>query len=141
MTLAIQRPEATIVSVICSLPSQSRSEAAARRLPGFMVRRRKIIMNHFWNTALLGAALIIPVALAPATLRAEDNHQATLTYHDKKHNDNHEWNSHEDQAYRLYVQQNHRSYSDFAKLKDNDQQRYWAWRHQHSDAQLKIEVR
>ena len=68
-------------------------------------------MNHFWNTALLGAALIIPVALAPATLRAEDNHQAT------------------------------RSYSDFAKLKDNDQQRYWAWRHQHSDAQLKIEVR
>src|ERR1700681_2509413 len=43
----------------------------------------------------------------------------------KQHNDDHQWNSHEDQAYRAYAKENHRKYSNFAKLKDNDQQAYW----------------
>jgi hypothetical protein len=131
--------EAPIVFVIRSLPF-----ASQRTIPGLTIAlswdRRTIIMNHFWTKALLGAVLVIPITLVPTTVRAED-HGATLSYHDKKHNDDHEWNSHEDQAYRLYVQQNHRTYGDFAKLKDNDQQKYWAWRHQHSDAQLKIVIR
>jgi hypothetical protein len=96
-------------------------------------------MSRFWNAALLGAALIIPVAIAPTALRAEDQKTAR-TYHDKQHNDDHAWNSHEDQAYRVYVKQNHRKYSDFSRLKDNDQQAYWGWRHDHSDALLKIDV-
>ena len=28
----------------------------------------------------------------------------------------------------------------FSKLKDNDQQAYWGWRHDHSDEQLKIVI-
>jgi type III secretory pathway component EscR len=96
-------------------------------------------MLRFLNAALLGAALIIPVAMAPTALRAQDN-KGTRSYHDKQHNDDHEWNNHEDQAYRMYAKQNHRKYHTFSTLNDNDQQAYWGWRHDHSDALLKINI-
>ncbi len=97
-------------------------------------------MTRFWNQTLMCAALIAPIAVAPITLRAEDQKTAR-SYHDKSHNDDHEWNSHENQAYQVYVKQNHRKSADFSKLKDNDQQAYWNWRHEHSDAVLKIDIR
>ena len=96
-------------------------------------RRTNQIMPRFLNAALLGAALIIPVAIAPLTLRAED--QKARTYHDKQHNDDHAWNSHEDKAYRMYAKENHRKYSAFATLNENDQQAYnGAGGIEHSDA-------
>ena len=97
-------------------------------------------MSRFLNTALLGAALIIPVAMAPTALRAQDN-KGARTYHDKQHNDDHEWNNHEDQAYRMYTKQNHVKYHTFSTLNENDQQNYWGWRHDHSDALLKINIK
>jgi len=96
-------------------------------------------MSHIFNTAAFCAALMIPVAFVPTALRADD-HKAR-TYHDKQHNDDHEWNGQEDKAYRMYAKENHRKYSDFSKLKENDQQAYWGWRHEHSDALLKIEIK
>jgi hypothetical protein len=59
----------------------------------------------------------------------------------KRTNDDHQWNAHEDRAYHMYAKDNHRKYGNFSKQKDNDQQAYWAWRHDHSDALLKIEIR
>jgi hypothetical protein len=97
-------------------------------------------MYRFWSTTLLSAALMASIAVAPRVLRAEDQ-KAASTYHDKQHNDDHQWNGQEDKAYRLYAKQNHRKYSDFSKLKEEDQQNYWNWRHEHSDAVLKIEVK
>jgi hypothetical protein len=95
-------------------------------------------MPRFLNAALLGAALIVPVVVAPTALRAED--QKGRTYHDKKNNDDHQWNSHEDKAYRMYAKENHRKYRNFNTLNENDQQAYWGWRHDHSDALLKINI-
>jgi hypothetical protein len=97
-------------------------------------------MSLFWNSALLGVALLMPLAIAPTALRAADKKSAR-SYHDAQHNDDHQWNSHEDKAYRIYVKQNHRKYNDFSRLKENDQQAYWGWRHDHSDALLKINIR
>jgi hypothetical protein len=77
---------------------------------------------------LLGATLMIPVALCEQR-----------RYHDAKHNDDHEWNEHENQAYRMWVQERRRKYDDFSKLKDRDA--YWDWRHNHSDAVLRLDVR
>jgi hypothetical protein len=37
-----------------------------------------------------------PLALTPAALHAQD--QKSRTYHDKDHNDDHEWNAHENQV-------------------------------------------
>jgi hypothetical protein len=96
-------------------------------------------MSRFWITSLLGAALMGPIALTPVVLRAED--QKGRNYHDKQHNDDHSWNGQEDKAYRIYAKQNHHKSSNFSKLKDDDQQNYWNWRHEHSDALLKIEIK
>ena len=96
-------------------------------------------MSRFWNTALLAAALMAPVAMAPRMLQAADQ-KAARTYHDKQNNDDHAWNGQEDKAYRLYAKQNHRKYSNFSKLNEEDQQGYWNWRHEHSDALLKIDI-
>src|ERR1022692_3072291 len=84
-----------------------------------LVTDMRIIMPRFCSAALLGAALLAPLAMAPMALLAEDNKTAR-SYHDKKHNDDHEWNAHEDQAYRMYAKENHRKYRDFSRLKDND---------------------
>jgi len=95
-------------------------------------------MPRFLNAVLMGAALIVPIALAPSALPAQ---QHEIIYHDKMHNDDHEWSPHEDMAYRMWVKEGHRRNTDFAKLRVNDQQAYWGWRHEHSDALLKIEIK
>jgi hypothetical protein len=97
-------------------------------------------MSRFWKVALLSAALIVPIALTPKALQAQDQ-RAARTYHDKQHDDDHAWNGQEDKAYRIYAKQNHRKVSDFSKLKEEDQQNYWKWRHDHSDALLKIDIK
>jgi hypothetical protein len=89
-------------------------------------------MQRFF-TAIFGAALLFSSAVR--AMRADDR-----TYHDSKYNDDHHWDSHEDQAYRMWLKQNHRKYVEFAKQKEADQQAYWAWRHEHSDAVLKINI-
>ena len=94
-------------------------------------------MRRFLNAALLSAALMAPIALAPTTLRADDHDRV---YHDKDHNDDHHWDSHEDRAYRMYVRENHRKYTRFERLNEADQQGYWGWRHEHSNAVLKIDI-
>jgi hypothetical protein len=86
------------------------------------------------------ASLSSTLAMTPMVLRSQDQKNAR-TYYDKQHNDDHQWSNHEDQAYRMYAKENHRKYTTFSKLKDNDQQAYWGWRHDHSDALLKIEIR
>src|ERR1039458_9425126 len=43
-------------------------------------------MSRFWSTALLSAALMVPIAVAPSVLRAQDQ-KAGRSYHDKKNND------------------------------------------------------
>ena len=96
-------------------------------------------MPRFLNAIVLGGALLAPIAIVPTILRAED--QKARSFHDKQHNDDHEWNSHEDQAYKAWTKETHRGNSDFSKMKDKDQQAYWGWRHEHSDALLKIDIR
>ena len=98
----------------------------------------KTMMPRFLSAALLGAALLTPMALAPTALLAEDH--KVRTYHDKQHNEDHQWNSQEDRAYRVYAKENHHKYRDFSKLHENDRQAYWGWRHDHSDSLLKIDI-
>jgi hypothetical protein len=98
------------------------------------------IMSQFWKKALLSAILVVPIATVPATLRAED-HRDEHRYHDRDHKDDHVWNNHEDKAYRIWAKENHRKYRNFEKLREQDRQSYWAWRHNHSDSLLRIDIR
>lgn len=79
----------------------------------------------------MSAVLIVPAAMVA---------QEHPPYHDAAHNDDHQWNNHEDRAYRIWVKQNHRKYATFATIKADDQQSYWNWRHEHTDVQLKINI-
>jgi len=57
---------------------------------------------------VLTAALVVPVAIGA-------QERQSPRYEDKAHNDSHEWNNNEDQAYRRYLQEHHKKYHDFAK--------------------------
>jgi hypothetical protein len=106
-------------------------------------------LTRFYGIGLLSATLMAPVAILPVMALAQDDHRNeqrkeadnNRRYQDAKHHDEHAWNDHEDQAYRMWVQERHRKYGDFDRLNARDQQSYWDWRHSHSDAQLKIEIR
>jgi hypothetical protein len=74
----------------------------------------------------LGAALLGPAAFA------DDPHH-DKRYYDRERKDYHEWNEHENQAYRHYLEDNHRTYHDWAKANRKEQQEYWHWRHEHPD--------
>lgn len=91
-------------------------------------------MTRLFRTALLGAAIIAPIALGPTSLHADDqdhDRDRDRVYHDRDHNDDHRWNDDEDRAYRTWVRETHRQYHEFSKLKEEEQRRYWAWRHEH----------
>jgi Ni/Co efflux regulator RcnB len=92
-------------------------------------------MRRLLLTVLFSATLAGPLMLAPTALRADDR-----VYHDRDHNDDHQWNAQENKAYRIWVRENHRKYADFQRLNAEDQAAYWNWRHEHSDAVLKINI-
>jgi len=89
-------------------------------------------MVRLIGTLLLGAALAAPVAIMA------DDHPHR--YYDKDHKDYHEWNDHEDRAYRYYLNDQHKEYRDWTHVNHADQQRYWNWRHDHPDAVLKLDI-
>ena len=123
--------------MLASLSAEPRNEAGIRIA---LATGMKTFLPRFCSAALLSASLMVPLAMTPMPFGADD-HKDSRNYHDKKHNDDHAWNNHEDQAYRIYAKENHRKYRDFSRLKENDQQAYWGWSHDHSDALLKIEIR
>src|ERR1700761_18331 len=92
--------------------------------------------SYFRNAAFLVAAAVAPLTVAPTVLNAQPR-----SYHDAAHNDDHHWDSHEDKAYRMWAKENHRKYVAFQKIKPEDQQPYWGWRHDHSDSLLKINIK
>jgi len=81
-------------------------------------------MQRF-QVAMLGMALL----LGPGTAFSQDRSHHDERYEDRGHRDAHDWNAREDEAYRRYLRENHRSYREFKKLNRRDQERYWAWRH------------
>jgi hypothetical protein len=95
-------------------------------------------MLRLANAAFVAAALIAPIAVTPVLFGAE---VSVRTYHDSARNEDHRWDKNEDRAYRAYVKENHRRYTSFGRLKENDRSAYWGWRHDHPDASLNINIR
>src|SRR5437660_1666203 len=94
-------------------------------ISGYCVASRfpevKIVYRYF-KVFALSAALVVPVMVSAQ--EREHNNQSRH-YEDKAHNDSHEWNTNEDQAYRRYLQEHHMKYHDFAKAKRSEQEGYW----------------
>jgi hypothetical protein len=72
--------------------------------------------------------------------RGRDDHDNRHHAYDKKHKDYHDFDEHEDRAWRVYWQQHHRDYVDWDRASERQRQDYWNWRHSHSDAVLQINI-
>jgi hypothetical protein len=97
----------------------------------------KIATKKIIHSILLSATISLPATVS-SVARADDHRRV---YRDEERHDEHEWNDREEKAYRIWLKENHRKHRDFAKLGAEEQRAYWAWRHNHSDAELKIEIR
>ena len=73
---------------------------------------------------VLGAALVAPFATSG---RKRD--------YDRK-NRGGQACSREDRAYRVFLGEQHREYREFSRMKREDQQHYFKWRHEHPDQVL-----
>ena len=94
---------------------------------------RFLILTAF----VLSAAFIVPVAV-----RADDRNHQEKRYYDRSGHDYHTWNNNEDRAYRQYLEEQHRDYREFHRMRRGEQQQYFGWRHTHPDNTLfKIEIR
>lgn len=91
-------------------------------------------MKKFCTAFSLTMALLVPVYVS-----AQDHNDHRV--YDRTHKDYHVWNDHEDKAYHMYWEQQHHAYIDWEHASARQRDAYWRWRHEHSDAVLKIEIR
>jgi type III secretory pathway component EscR len=88
----------------------------------------------------LSTLLLSTVLMAPVAVRAMDDHDrdrdAQGRYSDPAFRDYHEWNDHEEHAYREYLKERHRENKEWAKNDKKEQEAYWKWRHKHPDAAI-----
>ena len=103
-------------------------------------RARRFAVMKLFN--LKGTLLLSAILITPAALLAQTENQKTTTtttttetqrYYDPANKDYHNWSSTEDRAYRMYMQEKHRSYVEFPKETVTEQTEYWRWRHDHPD--------
>lgn len=91
------------------------------------------------STLLIGAVLCGP---ATFLARADDDHHEhdkvkIKRYYDADRHDYHEWNEHENRAYRRWMEERReREFRDYVRMKREQQREYWRWRHEHPDTVL-----
>jgi hypothetical protein len=99
-----------------------------------MHRGHRIVSSLF-----LTAALVAPSGIMAATAYSqpaqEEHHDKDKDhrYYDEDRKDYHDWDEHEDAAYRKYLKERHKAYHSFDKMEAKQQQEYWHWRHEHPD--------
>lgn len=98
--------------------------------------------NNMHRFLILSALVLSTALIGPVVARAQYASHSEKRYYDQKGHDYHTWNNGEDRAYRAYLQEQHRDYRDFNKVKRGQQQQYFNWRHEHPDNTLfKVEIR
>jgi hypothetical protein len=89
------------------------------------------------SSLFLAAALVAPSGIMATSAFAQpaqdEHHDKDHRYYDEEHKDYHDWDAHEDAAYRKYLKEQHRTYRAFDKMQAKEQQEYWHWRHDHPD--------
>jgi len=103
---------------------------------GFLIHFRLeeiIVLRTHWfiGSLLLAGAIFVPTAVMAAPRPQEASIQ--LRVYDRDHRDYHNWDDHEDRAYRGYLQEHHRDYRAYNEQRAREQRNYWRWRHQHPD--------
>ncbi|HEY1679047.1 MAG TPA: hypothetical protein VGG04_15125 [Candidatus Sulfotelmatobacter sp.] len=90
------------------------------------------------SSLVLSVALAAPLALS-ATPAGQDEHEKReqemheRRVYDATHKQYRNWDAHEDEAYRRWLEERHEKYVDYGKLNKKRQEDYWKWRHDHED--------
>ena len=93
-------------------------------------------MPRFLISLLLGLSLIAPLGMQAIDKDHDhDRDKRERRYYDREHRDYHNWNAHEQAAYRhwLMEERREREYRDYNRLNRERQAEYWRWRHEHAD--------
>ena len=92
---------------------------------------------RYLASLFLSATLIVPLgmqAMSPLDDKDHDRDKKERRYYDREHKDYHEWNEHENAAYRHWLaEERHEKYRDYGRLQRQRQAEYWRWRHEHPD--------
>jgi hypothetical protein len=88
-------------------------------------------IDRYISSLFLAAAIAAP-ALVVAEAKAQEASVQVRVY-DRDHRDYHNWDDHEDRAYRRYLVVQHRSYREYNRQHYRVQKHYWNWRHSHPD--------
>jgi hypothetical protein len=88
--------------------------------------------THYYLGALFLAAVVVTPTVLVAEASAQDATVQVKVY-DRDHKDYHNWDDHEDRAYRSYLGERHKDYREYNKQNHKEQKNYWNWRHNHPD--------
>jgi hypothetical protein len=88
-------------------------------------------IDRYIRSLLLVAAIAVPTAIVAQPTPQDAGVQ--IRVYDRDHRDYHNWDDHEDRAYRGYLTERHRSYREYNRQHARVQRHYWRWRHEHPD--------
>jgi len=89
-----------------------------------MIRANRLIAS-----LILSAALFMPAAI----LVAAPQTKTSVRVYDSKHKEYHNWDDNENQAWGVYLTNNHQKPHEYKKATKKEQSSYWDWRHDHPD--------
>jgi hypothetical protein len=84
----------------------------------------------------MGSLLLAAAIAAPTTIMAQPKGQEAsvqVRVYDREHRDYHNWDDHEDRAYRRYLEGRRETYREYHRQHYRAQRHYWNWRHSHPD--------
>src|SRR5271165_1699658 len=87
--------------------------------------------NRFIGSLILAAAIAAPMTMIAAPGR--DDNGVSVRVYDRNHKDYHNWDDHENEAWGIYLTNNHKKSHEFSKSSKKEQSNYWNWRHSHPD--------
>jgi hypothetical protein len=86
-------------------------------------------IDRYIRSLLLAAAITAP-ALVVVEAKAQE---VQVRIYDRDHHDYHNWDAHEDRAYRHYLVVHHRTYVEYSRQGHSVQRNYWNYRHTYPD--------
>jgi len=92
-------------------------------------------MRRMFSALLMTATLAAPM-LVTTSASAEERHERVIVrtrIYDPYRRDYHVWDRREDQAYRQYLSERHRSYLSYQRQRLAQRRAYWRWRHEREE--------
>jgi hypothetical protein len=87
--------------------------------------------HRYISSLLLAATLAAPVAILAAPAPNDDGVQVRV--YDSRHKDYHNWDNRENNAWGIYLTNNHKKNREYSRSSRREQSHYWNWRHSHPD--------